>query len=148
MAPSLSTDVCAPLESALQAARQAPGSALLSYDAWVHLRHVLRLSDKELQIVEAVFDDKEPDIIARSLSISTDMVYRSLQRICVKLHIGSRVELVVRVMSEYLAFFSDQEYSEFGLSCWPAMDHPTAAGERLGAAVEKNRTAGSALKAS
>jgi hypothetical protein len=101
-----------------------------------------------LQIVEAVFDDQEPEIIGRSLSISTDMVYRSLQRIYVKLHIGSRTELVVRVMSEYLAFFSDQEFSEFGLACWPPTDHPTAAGDRVDATVEKSRTVGSVLKAS
>jgi DNA-binding NarL/FixJ family response regulator len=120
MAPTLSPCRRVPAESAHQPAIQAPGSSLLPVDAWLHLRNVLRLSDRELQIIQGVFDDEDLDNIAHTLAISREVVYRSTQRIYLKLRIGSRAELIVRMMSEYLAFVADQSQPEAsGLSCWP-----------------------------
>jgi len=80
----------------------------------------MRLSDRELQIIQAVFDDREFELLARDLVITTEVAYRAMQKIYVKLQIGSRAELIVRVMSEYLAFVADHEEPETsGLSYWP-----------------------------
>jgi len=93
-----------------------PGPTFIPDDAWLHLRDTLRLGDRELQIIQGIFADQEQESIARTVGISPEMVYRMLQRIYIKLHCGSRAELVVRVMSEYLAFVADQPQSElYGL---------------------------------
>ena len=106
--------------AALQPVHRDREPWFLPYDAWLHLRGSLRLSDREAQIVQGIFEDEEQESIAKALGISPDLVYRTIQRIYIKLHIGSRAELVVRVMSEYLAFVADQEQTEFcGLSYWP-----------------------------
>lgn len=90
---------------------------LLSFESWAHLRDALRLSERELVIVQGIFSDEDPKNISLSLNISTDTFYTALQRIYVKLHIGSRAELIVRVMSENLAFVADESQMEF---CgWP-----------------------------
>jgi DNA-binding CsgD family transcriptional regulator len=96
----------------LRPAAQMMGSSVLSYEAWLYLRNALRLSTRELRIVQCVFDDQAQDQIVSALFISPEVVYRTLQRIYIKLHIGSRQELVVRVMSEYLAFVADQSQPE------------------------------------
>ena len=76
----------------------------VSGEAWMHLRTALRLSDRELRIVQGVFADQEQDRIALALGISPELVYRTIQRIYIKLHIGSRLELKSKVRSEYLAW--------------------------------------------
>jgi len=98
---------------ARQAVSSQPGCAVIPYNAWPHLAEALRLSDRELQVVQGVFSDKDQDAIAQSLGVPSLHVYRILQRIYVKLHIGSRAELVVRLMAEYLAFVADQPQPEF-----------------------------------
>src|ERR1017187_2883504 len=120
MAPTLSPSIKVPEESEVQAARQAPGSALLPCDAWLHLRDSLWLSEREVRVVQGIFNDEENLSMASALAISADLVYRTIQRIYIKLHIGGRAELIVRVMSEYLAFVGDQTQPEMpGLFCWP-----------------------------
>jgi DNA-binding NarL/FixJ family response regulator len=91
-----------------QAVRQEVSSEIISNEAWLYLRDSLRLSDREITIVQGVFDDEDTDDIAAVLGSSANFVYSSLQRIYRKLHIGSRAELVVRVMAEYWAFEADQ----------------------------------------
>jgi hypothetical protein len=92
----------------------------IPFEAWPYLAVSLRLSNRELQIVKGIFADRELEEIAHDNGANKEFVYRSLQRIFIKLGIGSRAELVVRVMAEYLAFAADQEQSEFsGLPYWP-----------------------------
>src|SRR5579863_4439910 len=109
MLPAMSSNAAVPLESVHP---QAPGSSLLPVDAWLYLCGTLRLSSRELQIVQGVFDDLDQAEIARTVSLSPEAVYRAMQRIYIKLRIGSRAELIVRVMSEYLAYAADQPQSE------------------------------------
>ena len=90
--------------SPAQAIKSASASRFLPDDAWLHVRRSLRLSDRELGIVQGLFADKEENSIAATLGISRDLVYRSTQRIYVKLRIGSRRELNSKVESEYLAY--------------------------------------------
>jgi DNA-binding CsgD family transcriptional regulator len=91
-----------------QPVRREVGSGIFSWDEWLHVGDSLRLSDRELLVVQGIFDDRELENIADILGVPTNVVYRTLQRIYIKLQIGSRAELVVRVMSEYVAFAADQ----------------------------------------
>ena len=113
MAPTLSPRSNVP-------AWQAAGSALVPGDAWLQIRNSLRLSEREVRMVQGIFNDEENERIASALAISPERVYRMMQRIYIKLHIGSRAELIVRVMSEYLALVGDQTQPEMpGSFCWP-----------------------------
>jgi DNA-binding CsgD family transcriptional regulator len=105
MAPKLSPGWRSPEGSAAPPVSPPIGSSLLSGDVWTRLRDSLRLSDRELQIVQGIFEDQKQESIAYSLGISPHSVNTYIQRIYSKLRIGSRPQLILRVMSEYLAFF-------------------------------------------
>jgi DNA-binding NarL/FixJ family response regulator len=79
-----------------------PGSALLSTGTWPSLAESLRLSPRELQVVKGVFQDHKEESIAADLGISPHTVSTYLQRIYAKLCVGSRPQLIVRVVAEYL----------------------------------------------
>jgi len=74
----------------------------------MHVRSAMRLSDRELGIVQQIFAGSPQENIAAALSVAPEIVYRATQRIYVKLHIGSRTELKSRVMAEHLAYLSRQ----------------------------------------
>jgi DNA-binding CsgD family transcriptional regulator len=84
--------------------RPTVGASILSEEVWSRLGESLRLSDRELQIVQGIFEDQKQESIAGTLGISPHSVNTYMQRIYSKLRIGSRPQLIVRVMSEYLAF--------------------------------------------
>jgi len=104
MAPTMLTSRLALVNSPAQAIKSASASRYVPDDAWQHVRRSLRLSDRELGIVQGIFADKEENSIATTLGISRELVYRLTQRIYVKLRIGSRRELKSKVESEYLAY--------------------------------------------
>ncbi len=83
------------------------GASLLPCEVWLRLRDSLKLSDRELQIVQGIFEDQKQECIAFTLGISPHSVNTYIQRIYNKLHIGSRPQLILRVVSEYLAFLGD-----------------------------------------
>jgi DNA-binding CsgD family transcriptional regulator len=91
-------------EADRQPLKSTLGSSLLPCDVWLQLRDSLRLSDRELQIVQGIFEDQKQESIAYSLGISPHSVNTYIQRIYAKLRIGSRPQLIVRVVSEYLTF--------------------------------------------
>ena len=80
----------------------APGSSLLATGTWPTLARSLRLSPRELQVVKGVFQDHKEESIAADLGISPHTVSTYLQRIYAKLRVGSRPQLIVRVIAEYL----------------------------------------------
>jgi DNA-binding CsgD family transcriptional regulator len=82
--------------------RPPTGSALLSSGIWPGLAEALRLSPRELQVVKGVFQDHKEESIAADLGISPHTVSTYLQRIYAKLRVGSRPQLIVRVVAEYL----------------------------------------------
>ena len=102
MFPRLPQTWRAPLGSTPQSASPPLGSALLPNDVWLRLRESLALSDRELQIVQGIFEDQKQESIAYHLGISPHSVNTYIQRIYSKLSIGSRPQLIVRVVSEYL----------------------------------------------
>jgi DNA-binding CsgD family transcriptional regulator len=62
----------------------------------------LRLSAREVQMVQGIFDDQKEANIAFTLAISPHTVNTYLQRLYAKLHVSSRPQLIVRVIAEYL----------------------------------------------
>ena len=84
------------------------GRHLLPPDSWQAIFHALKLSYRELQIVQGVFDDQKELAIARDLRISPNTVHTHMERLYRKLEVTSRVELVVRIFTEYLAIASEK----------------------------------------
>jgi DNA-binding NarL/FixJ family response regulator len=82
------------------------GGQFIPEEAWVQIRMDLRLSDRELGITQGVWNGQEQEAIALSLGVTSFVVYRTLQRIYIKLHIGSRLELKSRVWASYTAYLA------------------------------------------
>ena len=80
----------------------------LSPDAWLSLRDALRLSEREIQIVQSVFEDRKEECIAARLAISPHTVNTYFRRVYAKLQVSSRPQLIVKVMMEYLAIVSER----------------------------------------
>jgi DNA-binding NarL/FixJ family response regulator len=80
-----------------------PGAALLSNDTWPRIRVALRLSQRELQVMQGVFQDDKEESIANDLGISRHTVNTYVQRLYSKLRVSSRPQMIVRVVAEYLS---------------------------------------------
>jgi DNA-binding NarL/FixJ family response regulator len=76
---------------------------ILPYDAWKTIAKSLRLSPRELQIIQAIFDDRKELAIAHELTISVHTVHTHLERLYRKLGVSSRVGLILSILSEYLS---------------------------------------------
>jgi DNA-binding NarL/FixJ family response regulator len=63
----------------------------------------LRISDRELQIIQGIFDGRKELAIADDLTISVHTVHTHLERLYRKLNVSSRVGLVLSILSEYLS---------------------------------------------
>lgn len=94
-----------------RAAKDAPGHPpstvgrwLLSADEWDSIGASLRLSAREFEIVQCVFDDESESSIGQRLGISRHTVHTYLDRLYRKLGIGSRGQLLLRVVAEHPAF--------------------------------------------
>lgn len=84
--------------AAIDAASTPSGRSVLSDDMWRRIADVLRLSRRESEILQAVFDDQKESTIAVNLGISAHTVHTHLERLYRKLSVSSRVALVVRVV--------------------------------------------------
>jgi DNA-binding NarL/FixJ family response regulator len=76
---------------------------MFSEQAWIEIAHSLTLSPRELQIVRGVFDDRTEYAIAADLGMSPHTVHTHIERLHQKLGVTDRVEVVVRVMQEFIA---------------------------------------------
>ena len=63
----------------------------------------LTLSARELQIVHGVFDDRTDFAIATALGISPHTVHTHIERLHHKLAVADRVELILRIIREFVA---------------------------------------------
>jgi DNA-binding CsgD family transcriptional regulator len=97
-----------------------PGLSLFPLNTWPVLGMSLRLSPREMQIVQGVFEDRKEESIAYELGISPHTVNTYFQRLYAKLRVSSRPQLIVRVMAEYLTM------APSGMSCAPATDEDPA----------------------
>ena len=78
-------------------------SDLFSESQWRTVASRLVLSDRERNIIRAVFDDQKESAIAAQLGTSPHTVHTHLVRLYRKLGLSSRVELVVRIVAEHLS---------------------------------------------
>jgi DNA-binding NarL/FixJ family response regulator len=85
------------------------GSAMLSEQAWKEIARSLKLSARELQIIQGVFDDCTELAIAQNLCISHRTVCTHRERLYRKLKVRDRVKLVLRIMEEYRALMTSSE---------------------------------------
>jgi len=83
--------------------RGNPGLSLFPLSTWPRLGMALRLSPREMQIVQGVFEDRKEESIAYELGISPHTVNTYFQRLYTKLRVSSRPQLIVRVIAEYLS---------------------------------------------
>lgn len=74
----------------------------LSTDKWRTIARTLRLSNRELEIVQGVFNGGTEVSIAQDLKLSAHTVHSHVDRLYKKLQIQSRSALVLRVFAEYL----------------------------------------------
>ena len=77
--------------------------SILSHDAWKTIAKSLRISDRELEIIQGIFDDRKELAIAHELKISMHTVHTHLERLYRKLGVSSRVALVLYILSEYIS---------------------------------------------
>jgi DNA-binding NarL/FixJ family response regulator len=77
--------------------------SILTDDAWQTIANSLRISNRELEIVQGIFDDRKEFAIADELKISVHTVHTHLERLYRKLGVSSRVALVLYILSEYLS---------------------------------------------
>jgi DNA-binding CsgD family transcriptional regulator len=82
--------------------RTALGSDLLSECAWDEIACSLKLSDRELEIVGGVFNNRIESTMAADLAISTHTVHTHLNRLFKKLEVTTRAELILRIINELL----------------------------------------------
>jgi len=77
--------------------------SILSHDAWKTIAKSLHISDRELEIIQGIFDDRKEFAIADELKISMHTVHTHLERLYRKLGVSSRIALVLCILSEYLS---------------------------------------------
>jgi DNA-binding CsgD family transcriptional regulator len=69
---------------------------------WQRIRGSLKLSGREIQITQHIFDDAKAECIAADLGISVHTVNTYLQRLYLKLDIRSRSQLVLCVLRNHI----------------------------------------------
>jgi len=79
------------------------GAAIFSARAWNEIARSLKLSKRELQIVQKVFDDRTELAIADDLGVSPHTIHTHCERLYHKLTVTGRVKLVLRIADEFLA---------------------------------------------
>jgi len=80
--------------------RKLKGASLLTDHAWQEIAHTLGITQRELQMVQSVFDNLPEAAIARRFRISAHTVHTHLNRLFKKLTVTTRAELVLRVMEQ------------------------------------------------
>ena len=81
---------------------------MLSDLAWLEVARSLRLTKRELQIVQGVFDNLPKTGIARRLKISEHTVHTHLNRLFKKLAVTTRTDLVLRIMEQMISLTRSQ----------------------------------------
>jgi DNA-binding CsgD family transcriptional regulator len=79
------------------------GASLLTNHAWHEIARTLGISNRELQIVQAVFDNQHEADIAKRFKLSPHTVHMHMNRLFKKLNVKSRTELVLRIVEQMVA---------------------------------------------
>src|SRR5262245_45072304 len=80
-----------------------PGRSILTSETWKRIAQSLHISNRELQIIQGIFDDRKELAIADELTISAHTVHTHLERLYRKLGVSSRVGLILCILSEYIS---------------------------------------------
>jgi DNA-binding CsgD family transcriptional regulator len=80
---------------------ESPGRSIFSDRQWLSLARALQLSDRELQIIQCIFDDHTEATTAAQLGISTHTIHTHLERLYHKLGVNTRCAVVIRVFAEH-----------------------------------------------
>ena len=83
--------------------RELRGASLLTVRVWLEISRTLALTKREMQIVQAIFDNLTEAGIAQRLRISEHTVHTHLNRLLKKLTVTTRTELVLRIMEQLIA---------------------------------------------
>ena len=78
------------------------GRRILRDREWSRLSAALRLSPRELELVQGVFDGQKDGVIAGRLGLSAHTVRTYFERLYRKLRVNSRTELVLHVFGAHL----------------------------------------------
>ena len=81
----------------------------MSASGWSTIASGLQLSDRELQIIQGLFDGGSEAAVAKRLCLSGHTVHSHLRRVYRKLKVSNRTGLALRVFAEYLAHFDDDD---------------------------------------
>ena len=83
--------------------RKLLGAAILSDHAWSEIAKALRITRREIQIIQGVFDNLTQQGIASRLKMNEHTAHTHLNRLFLKLTVTTRTELVLRVMEQMIA---------------------------------------------
>lgn len=76
---------------------------LLPEFVWTHLTDKLRLSQREVDVIQRLCSDEPEAVIAHQLGISPHTVHSHMERLYRKLNVASRAQVVIRLFREYIA---------------------------------------------
>ena len=86
----------------MTATETTPLDFFITDEAWQALSTRLRLSPRELQIVRGICQERKESSIAVRLKLSPHTVRTHVERIYAKLGIGTRIELMLLLLGEFL----------------------------------------------
>jgi DNA-binding NarL/FixJ family response regulator len=75
-----------------------PGEGLLSRDEWTRVAAALALTPREQQVAVLACEGKTREAIASRLQLKPRTVREHFERMYLKLHVGDRVGLVLRII--------------------------------------------------
>jgi DNA-binding CsgD family transcriptional regulator len=78
------------------------GSSIFTAAEWLALARTLRLSDRELEILKFIFDDRSEREIAHRLCLSQHTIHTYLARLYAKLGVTGRSSAIVRTCTIFI----------------------------------------------
>ena len=79
------------------------GASILSDHAWREIGKALRITRRELEIIQGVFDNLTEKEIAGRHNMAEHTVHTHMNRLFKKLSVSTRAELVLRVVEQLIA---------------------------------------------
>lgn len=77
---------------------QNPADGLLEPQDWLNVSKFLNLTTREQQVCESLFSGKTRPSVASELDIKERTVRQHTENLHTKLHVGNRVEMVLRII--------------------------------------------------
>lgn len=84
------------------------GAGLFTGEVWQQIALTLKLSPREVQIAQGIFNDQKEFTLASDLHISSHTVHSETERLRRKLKVHGRVGLVLCIVREYIRLCSNQ----------------------------------------